>query len=589
MNTGQITRAGVHFLTEPIRLSSGTHLTAEKGCRLVGGVALSDFVHQPGGVYVCDLAAAGIEPARFVSRGFGRKISPSHCELFIDGKPMKMARYPKNDFLKISNVGDQSKNEWNTTVGKLEGGFYYSDERPKMWKDGDIWVFGYWAYDWSPTRERIEVWDKESGFIRCAEPYGLYSYIVGQRFCFFNIIDEVTCPGEYAFDFENKLLYFMPPEDFDPDSSEVFISTCDRPAFIIEDVQDVSIGGFTIECFRGNGIEVKGAENVLISDCTLHGIGNRAVVVDNSKNVVVSGCHVYNTGDGGIEIWSGDRKTLTPSGCGVENCHIHHVAAWDRCYEPPIKLTGVGLFARGNLIHDCPHTAILYGGNEIHIENNEIYRVVLETGDAGAIYAGRDFTMRGNVIEGNFIHHVGSGIGMGTMGVYNDDCLSGTVMRNNVMYKVQRALFLGGGLDFICDGNILIECTPGIEIDGRGQSDHAVWRNMVTKYMRSRFYNVDDTGVSAAEPPYITKYPELKKIDDYYKASDEPHFPPSALITGNIFVVNPDNNEEQRVKLTWSVEGGTFDMENNRDATLDEILPILTEREQAVITGNVDI
>lgn len=109
MQYSEITKSGVHFLTEPVRVPSGIHLRAEDGCRLVGGVALSDFTVRDDGVYVCDLQKAGIAPARFVSRGFGRGVAPSHSELFIGGKPMQIARYPKMDFLKITDVGNSKR------------------------------------------------------------------------------------------------------------------------------------------------------------------------------------------------------------------------------------------------------------------------------------------------------------------------------------------------------------------------------------------------------------------------------------------------------------------------------------------------
>ena len=97
-----------------------------------------------------------------------------------------------------------------------------------------------------------------------------------------------------------------------------------------------------------------------------------------------------------------------------------------------------------NLIHDAPHNAILFWGNDFLIENNEIYRVCLETGDAGAIYTGRDYTYRGNVIRRNFIHHMG-GVGMGTMAIYMDDCVSGTHIAENTLWRCQTAVVLGGG------------------------------------------------------------------------------------------------------------------------------------------------
>ena len=44
------------------------------------------------------------------------------------------------------------------------------------------------------------------------------------------------------------------------------------------------------------------------------------------------------------------------------------------------------------------------------IEFNEIHHVALETGDVGAIYAGRDWTFRSNRIRHNFIHHTGGAL-----------------------------------------------------------------------------------------------------------------------------------------------------------------------------------
>ena len=43
----------------------------------------------------------------------------------------------------------------------------------------------------------------------------------------------------------------------------------------------------------------------------------------------VVGCDIYNTGAGGIILGGGDRKTLTPAGNYVLNCHIHHFARLD--------------------------------------------------------------------------------------------------------------------------------------------------------------------------------------------------------------------------------------------------------------------
>ncbi len=97
---------------------------------------------------------------------------------------------------------------------------------------------------------------------------------------------------------------------------------------------------------------------------------------------------------------------LTPAGHYAENNHIHHYARWNRMYSPAISISGVGNRAAHNLIHDAPHQAIDFGGNDHVIEFNEIHDVCYESNDAGAIYSGRNWTMRGTVIRYNFMHHL---------------------------------------------------------------------------------------------------------------------------------------------------------------------------------------
>jgi len=164
------------------------------------------------------------------------------------------------------------------------------------------------------------------------------------------------------------------------------------------------------------------------------------------------------------------------------------------------------------IIHDAPHAAILFGGNEILIEGNEIHRACLETGDVGAIYAGRDYTYRGNVIRRNFIHHMG-GVGCGSMGVYMDDCVSGTRIVENVLWECQHGIFLGGGRDFEVENNVLADCRMPIYADARGAAPTPVWQNMVNVTMRQRL-----EAMRCHEPPYLDRYPELAGLDVYLDA-----------------------------------------------------------------------
>ena len=553
-----LTSAGLHFLTEPIRIPSGTHWKAEPGCRLCGGRRVSA---RPGadGRYTIDLP----HPAPLASRGFSRRITPSHPELFINGRPLTVSRYPHDGFLTMTAFPAYHEDN-GARAGRLEDGFFYRDERPKSWKHtAGIGVFGYWAYDWAPTRERIDVLDPAAMFIRCRPPYGTYSYHLGQRFCFFNVLDEVMHPGEYAIDYEAERICFLPPEGTDMETAEIIVSEMEEPLLLIEDADDVVLEGFTVEACRGTAVRIRNSTNVRISGCELRNIGNRAMNVEASKGVLIEDCRVHDTGDGGIQIWAGDRRTLERAEIAVERCHLYDISRWDTCYEPPIRLYGVGLRASRNRIHDCPHSAILFGGNYITIEDNEIFRCVMETGDAGAIYGGRDYTFRGNEIRGNFIHHLGGRIGLGTMAIYNDDCLSGTVMRDNVIYKVQRGCFLGGGRDLVVEGNVFIDCHPAVEIDGRGASDAPMWRAMVRGVLKK---NYDDVG--GGSPLYRVRFPALQTIGEAYAERPDPYIVPSARIVCNVFCAL-DGNE--RIRYTWCTERGEFCEEGNRNVTRDEL------------------
>ena len=42
------------------------------------------------------------------------------------------------------------------SIGTLPAGFYYQGDRPRSWQPSDdIWVHGYWAWDWANSYERV--------------------------------------------------------------------------------------------------------------------------------------------------------------------------------------------------------------------------------------------------------------------------------------------------------------------------------------------------------------------------------------------------------------------------------------------------
>lgn len=510
-------------------------------------------------VLVADLAAQGIQDyGALRSRGFARS-GLAHGELFFGGLPMTLARWPNpGEWEHIAGYPDDAgtADGHGNAMGALEAGFFYTGDRPARWKEtGDVWVHGYWAYDWANSYEQVVELDPTRRFLRTATPYGNYGFVKNQRFYFLNVLEEIDQPGEWYLDRASGRLYFWPPAAMD--SGEALFSVLEQPLLKLTGARHATWRGVTFEAVRGCAVTITDGEENRIAGCVLRNIGNGAVSISGGKNHGVQSCDIFDTGDGGVTLSGGDRQTLTPAGHFVENCHFQRQGRWSKCYVPAIALHGVGLRASHNLIHDHPHAAVLFGGNDNLIEFNEIHHIALETGDVGAIYTGRDYTVRGNRIMHNYIHETG-GVGMGSMGVYMDDCVSGTEVFGNVFYKVHWAMFIGGGRDHHVENNLFVDCDPAVRADGRGIDTSPVWRSMVDKTMR-------DSLMAAPLGLFRERYPAMKALDAYYGPPEGP------AIVGDAFKgVPPEGNVILRnacfgkwKEIAWHAEESLFDIRDN--------------------------
>ncbi|MCP4639336.1 MAG: hypothetical protein GY851_02830, partial [bacterium] len=210
----------------------------------------------------------------------------------------------------------------------------------------------------------------------------------------------------------------------------------------------------------------------------------------------------------------------------AENNHIHDYGQWFRMYQSAISLSGVGNRASHNLIHDAPHMAIGFGGNDHVIEFNEIHNVCMESNDAGAMYTGRNWTMRGHVIRHNYLHHITGFEGRGCVGVYLDDMFASADIVGNVFFKVTRAAFIGGGRDCSVENNIFVHCNPSLHVDARALG----WAHgHADGWIEEAGEKGTLTGIAYNKPPYSERYPELVTI-----LEDEPKAPKGNVIARNI-------------------------------------------------------
>jgi Right handed beta helix region len=480
-------------------------------------------------VYVTDLHAQGISDFGEIQPRGGPPM-----ELFFKGERMTVARYPNEGWLRIADVpqtGDslyhkgleREKRFKGVPVGRHYGRITYTGTRPSMWKSAsDIYLHGYWTFDWSDTYQRLGSVDTARKEFTLLPPHHNYGYTTNQRYYVLNVLEELDTPGEWYLDKEHGLLYFWPPSALA--DGDAVVSMLDRPLISLRDASWVRFDGLSFGYSRGKGIDIAEGHDVVVTRCRFHSLGREAVTIDGGSQNTVSSCDIHHVGLGGILLKGGDRRTLVPGHHAAINNHIHHYSTWLRCGPYAVVMDGVGQRIANNLIHHSPFEGVYIKGNDHIVEYNEFHHLMQETGDAGAIHTGRDWTWRGNVIRYNYFHDL-QGPGLhGVMAVYLDDWACGFTVVGNLFYRAGRATLIGGGRDNVVENNIYVECSPSIHVDARGlgwasyyfdPSNHELWGKMDAVH-----YN---------EPPYNTRYPDLLSLAD-----GEPALPKNNRITRNI-------------------------------------------------------
>jgi len=515
---------------EEVRLSGGQLIS---GWQPVADPAVRERL-DPGvrdRVLQIDLKANGITEYGDMSGGFG-KAGTTGLELFVEDQPMQVARYPNHGFIKITEVLGPTPVDIRGHKGTKEGIIRTDDPRVARWAgESDPRVFGYWCWDWADERQKVASIDPQKLVLTLAPPWHTYGYSAGQYFYGFNLLCEIDEPGEWYLDRKAGLLYLLPPGDVVP--RRVMVSVL--PTVVkIDQASHLTLENLILEGSREAGITITDSNACRVVGCTIRNLGGWGARVVRGHGCCVERCAIYGTGDGGVWLQGGDRATLTPSGHAVENCDIHDYSRWDRTYQPGVHLEGDGCRAAHNEIHDAPHQAISFSGNDQTIEFNEIKNVCRETNDAGAIYAWNDWAARGNRIAYNYIHDVMGYQNRGANGVYLDDNFSSATIVGNVFQRVERAIHLGGGRDHRVENNLFVDCPKALHIDARGLGWRALGFEDLKQKLERWPYQV---------PPWSERYPELVHLLD-----QEPMAPRGIVVANNILVSCVGDDIEPKAK-----------------------------------------
>ncbi|MBP1771055.1 MAG: hypothetical protein H6P99_218 [Holophagaceae bacterium] len=414
-----------------------------------------------------------------------------------------------------------------------------TEPRMSLWRASEAMYYGAGYYTWAASHCAISSLTPSTGSIQLATApsYGLR---LGMPFYLYNLLEELTAPGEYFLDRTNARLYLRPQGSGVP--GEILLSTLSSPLVTLRSVSHLSWKGVTFEVAQNHLVDAQSCSYVGFTNCTFRNAGGWGLLLGGSSNLV-DRCDLSQLGKGGIWVCGGDRRTLTASGTVIQNCDIHHYGRLFASYNPGIYVHSItnyaftddcsGITVQHNEIHHAPHQAIYFQGNNHTIRYNHLHHYCQWSNDAGAIYSQRDFGSQGNLVQFNLIREGGGPFGNWVLGLYLDACGSGVAMEGNILYRAGPTLAIqhNGGRDVKMRYNVI----------------SGGWFGAVTvNYAMTRANNTPGSSLNLLEklshfsyqsPTWAAAYPTVAAIPNDWTLVQGTHWlePENCVFYGNLF------------------------------------------------------
>ncbi len=434
---------GEYFLAAPLELDrrdDGLVIEAEPGgsAVLYGGRRVTGW-QRDGDMFWC-AELPGVQEGEWDFRA-----------LVVNGRMPQRARFPETGTL-------LNQGTWNLPLLPAVAGYW---ERPPTQEE--LTTMPYDPQDIPPTLDvrnaevrLYHMWDeslvgvarndRQRGCLIFSTPplwppgaMGIKKYVI------WNTREGMTQPGQWYLDRTRGRVVYWPLPGEDMATITVIAPTLERIIQISGEsgpkVERIVLRGLSLQCttppLKPAGFGAGGLDGALhmanVRACTLEdleitNVGGLGIVGSRLRDCRIAGCQVHHTGACGVRAMGTATR--------FSGNHIHHVGV----YYPSAAATmlgGTDLVIDRNEIHDAPYSGLIGSGTGHLIEQNLIYRVMLEMHDGAAIYGNlADCTLRGNMVRD--ITPVGQGFGVSAY--YLDERAHDCIVERNVSVSVARPI-----------------------------------------------------------------------------------------------------------------------------------------------------
>ncbi len=493
-----------------------------------------------GKVQVLDLGAQGITTDMIGEipedwRYFDDNIEKA--AIYVNDVEQTNARWPngENEYATFS-----SKSDTMTTGGKDSNGNYYgtgtstltitnSDQsRAAKWATApEARLIGFLSTDYSYDRVKITEINGTTITFDNENPNGATNVTEGtsdsKRYAVYNLLEELDVPGEYYIDSANCLLYYYPTKPFGEDDT-LEISVQDD-LIKLSNTANWNFDGITFAQARGSAFYMSGtgATNVTIQNCTFENLSRFGLcqhemysyskvgagteqsaefLEGGNENFHLLNNKFLNIGYEAFFLVFGSRDANEHSNSSIKNNYIYNMGRNNK-KSVAMNVLGVGVDIGKNTIHRTGY-GINFNGDHMDINQNEVYNVMNHLNDGAAIYTGRDFVNRNNIIQKNYIHDV-NGItttnsANGTQdwqwGIYLDDKTWGVKIDRNIIADAAEGVALNGGSKNTVTNNTIVN-TDGNYIISFGISSWGDTSNVAYKDIQTFVNNINNNSLTA--------------------------------------------------------------------------------------------
>jgi hypothetical protein len=424
--------------------------------------------------------------------------NPLH-NLWIGGQWAIKSRYPKNSGL-FSHPEWQNQNFWlyadrtnivGSTGAPAQDGISRMPIAAADWPVVANWAYGgmaelssHDAYGYTVATYLISAVDTANQDFQFTNPYSNFIVNPGTRYFVSNIFEQLTDPGEWYLDKNNRLIYYVASPGANPNSSSAAISALrnivsisgNSPSVPVKNIilDGLTFSGTAAQMGTGNpynddgALHISNASNITVRNCLFENLSGSAILADHDSSAVTASRNVFSAlGSAGIISYGHPYYGAPPSQIQVlENFVIRtglvrnlpsilfFGASNSAALRNQIdRVTGIAIG-----FYSMPADGIASQNNIV--SGNEITNAVLGTADLGAIYFAGNTVTNDEVpmttsVTGNRILHTRGAVGRsdgillaphGANGIFLDNFASQITISGNIVSDASHSILkISGG------------------------------------------------------------------------------------------------------------------------------------------------